>query len=101
MHTPLATTLRPGILEDFIGQTKLIGPGGPLRQIIESGQVPSMIFWGPPASGKTTLANIIARATDADFLERSAVMDGKEELKRVLEQAKRNKSYGRTTLLFI
>lgn len=101
MPTPLATVLRPQTLEDFIGQLKLVGPNGPLRQIIQSGQVPSMIFWGPAASGKTTLANIIAQAVEADFLQLSAVMDGKEELKRVLEQAKRNKSYGQSTILFI
>ncbi|GAB4146003.1 MAG: replication-associated recombination protein A [Patescibacteria group bacterium] len=101
MSQPLASLLRPTKLDDFIGQRHLVAENCPLRLVIQSGHIPSMIFWGPPASGKTTLAEIIANSTESDFLKLSAVMDGKEELKKVLNQAKQNKAYGRTTLLFV
>jgi putative ATPase len=101
MTKPLATVLRPLTLAEFIGQEDLVGEHGPIRRMLDSGQAASMIFWGPPASGKTTLARIIAQSVKADFLELSAVMDGKDELKRVLSQAKRNLDYDQQTVLFI
>jgi putative ATPase len=87
---PLAQTQRPDKLIDFIGQPNLIGPGAPIRQMIESGNLNSMIFWGPPASGKTTLAHIISQEVQADFYQLSAVMDGKEDLKKILLQTEGN-----------
>jgi putative ATPase len=87
---PLAQTQRPNKLVDFIGQPDLVGPGAPIRQMIESGNLSSMIFWGPPASGKTTLAHIISQEFQADFYQLSAVMDGKEDLKKILQQTEGN-----------
>jgi putative ATPase len=98
---PLASILRPKTLDDFIGQSHLVGPDGPLRSLISSNQVPSMIFWGPPASGKTTLAQIIANNVESDFITLSAVTDGKEDLRKVISKAKENKAHGRKTILFI
>jgi putative ATPase len=87
---PLAQIQRPNKLADFIGQPDLVGPGAPIRQMIESGNLSSMIFWGPPASGKTTLAHIISQEVQADFYQLSAVMDGKEDLKKILQQTEGN-----------
>jgi putative ATPase len=87
---PLAQTQRPNKLTDFIGQSDLVGPGAPIRLMIESGNLSSMIFWGPPASGKTTLAHIISQEVQADFYQLSAVMDGKDELKKILQQTEGN-----------
>jgi putative ATPase len=87
---PLAQTQRPDKLVDFIGQPDLVGLGAPIRQMIESGNLSSMIFWGPPASGKTTLAHIISKEVQADFYKLSAVMDGKDELKKILQQTEGN-----------
>lgn len=98
---PLATQLRPKSLENFIGQKHLVGENGPLRKLITSGYIPSMIFWGPPASGKTTLAEIIAQSTASDFLRISAVTDGKELLRKVIDQSKINKTKDKKTILFI
>jgi len=98
---PLATFFRPVDLSNFVGQSHLIGENGPIRQMIQNGNISSMIFWGPPASGKTTLAKIIATHTEAEFYELSAVMDGKEELKKVVLNAKQNQAYGKQTILFI
>jgi putative ATPase len=84
---PLAQDLRPSRLADFIGQTKLVGESGPIRLMLETQNLSSMIFWGPPASGKTTLAHIISQELEADFYSLSAVMDGKDELKKILLQA--------------
>jgi putative ATPase len=85
---PLAELLRPQRLEDVVGQQKLIGPGMPLRRMAESNRVLSMIFWGPPGVGKTTLARILAKQTGRRFFELSAVSAGKDDLRRVVEQAK-------------
>lgn len=101
ISTPLATLFRPVDLSTFVGQAHLIGENGPIRQMIQNGNISSMIFWGPPASGKTTLAKIIATHTEAEFYELSAVMDGKEELKKVVLNAKQNQAYGKQTILFI
>ncbi len=90
MSLPLAAQLRPKTLEEFIGQTHLVGPDKPIRKIIEEGKIFSMIFWGPPGVGKTTLARMIADAQDRDFFELSAVSAGKKEIKEVVEQAQSN-----------
>jgi putative ATPase len=87
---PLAQTQRPAKLVDFIGQLDLVGPGAPIRLMIETGNLSSMMFWGPPASGKTTLAHIISNEVQADFYQLSAVMDGKDELKKILQQTEGN-----------
>jgi len=99
---PLADRLRPQILDDFIGQEKIVGPGTPLRRAIEAGRVGSIIFWGPPGSGKTTLASIIATSCKGEFLKYSAVTSTIKELKTVIAGArKRRKMYGTITYLFI
>ena len=84
---PLASRMRPRTLEEFFGQEKLLGEGKILRQLIDSDNVPSMIFWGPPGVGKTTLARIIARRTKAEFVDFSAVTSGVKEIKAVMERA--------------
>ncbi len=97
---PLASRLRPETLEEYIGQQHLIGKGKILRQLIEKDQISSMIFWGPPGVGKTTLARIIAKQTKAEFIEFSAVTSGIKEIKAVMAQAEENRIAGRRTLLF-
>lgn len=98
---PLATLMRPPALDDFLGQHKLVGANGPVRRMIETKQVSSMIFWGPPASGKTTLARIIAQETGIYFVELSAVLDGKSKLKEVVEAAIERKGEGQDTIVFV
>jgi putative ATPase len=98
---PLASKLRPLKLDDFIGQERLVGENGPIRKLITAGKIPSMIFWGPPASGKTSLAEIIAHSVDAEFLRISAVTDGKDALRMVIRSAEANQLIGRQTILFI
>jgi putative ATPase len=100
---PLADTLRPTKLVDFIGQTHLVGSDGPIKLMIQKQNLASMIFWGPPASGKTTLAHIIATEMDCDFYSLSAVMDGKDELKSILVQAQDTSNLLKkpTSILFI
>jgi putative ATPase len=98
---PLAARLRPKDLGGFVGQEKIITPSSFLYRAIESDEVPSLILWGPPGSGKTTLATIIANKTGADFVEFSAVESGKSELRTVIERAEQNKRLGRKTILFI
>ena len=97
---PLASRLRPDNLEEYVGQEHLIGKGKILRQLIEKDQVSSMIFWGPPGVGKTTLARIIARQTKAEFVEFSAVTSGIKEVKAVMTQAEDNRRMGIRTVLF-
>ena len=97
---PLASRLRPETLEDYVGQKHLVGKGKILRQLIERDQISSMIFWGPPGVGKTTLARIIARQTRAEFVEFSAVTSGIKEVKEVMSQAEQNRRLGIRTLLF-
>ncbi len=97
---PLASRLRPETLAEYVGQQHLIGPGKPLRMLIERDQVTSMIFWGPPGVGKTTLARIIARTTRAAFVEFSAVTSGIKEVKEVMARAEENRRSGVRTILF-
>ncbi len=98
---PLAARLRPETLEEFVGQQHLIGPGKVLRRLIESDQVASMIFWGPPGVGKTTLARIIARRTKASFIDFSAVTSGIKEIRGVMQQADDNRRFGERTIVFV
>jgi putative ATPase len=99
---PLADRMRPDSLDNFFGQEKIIGKGTPLRRAIEAGRVGSIVFWGPPGSGKTTLAYLIARSCKGDFLRYSAVTSSIKELKIVIASAKkRKKMYGTSTYLFI
>ena len=98
---PLAAKLRPQGLEEFVGQEHLLGEGKILRKLIESDQVSSMIFWGPPGVGKTTLAQIIANKTKATFINFSAVTSGIKEIKEVMEKAEKNRQYGEKTILFV
>lgn len=100
-NIPLASRLRPTTLEDFAGQTHLLGPGKMLRQLIEKDQISSMIFWGPPGVGKTTLASIIAGRTKADFINFSAVTSGIKEIKEVMNQAEQSRRMGIRTVLFV
>ena len=98
---PLADRMRPRSLDEFVGQEQLIAPGKPLRTQLERDDVGSMIFWGPPGTGKTTLAKIIARMTRADFIEFSAVLSGIKEIKQVMADAERARQYGTRTIVFI
>ncbi len=99
---PLADRLRPRTLDELAGQEKLVGPGTPLRVLIERDEIPSLIFWGPPGSGKTTLAKIIANQTGAIFEEMSAVIGGVAEIRRVIEAARvRWEQEHRRTILFV
>ena len=98
---PLASRLRPESLNEYAGQEHLVGPGKILRTLIERDQITSMIFWGPPGVGKTTLARIIANASRADFINFSAVTSGIKEIRAVMEQAEMSRRMGRRTLLFV
>jgi putative ATPase len=98
---PLADRMRPRSLEEYAGQEHLIGPGKPLRTQMERDDMGSLIFWGPPGTGKTTLAKIIASLTKAEFIEFSAVMAGIKEIKQVMADAERARQYGTRTIVFI
>src|SRR4030088_2968033 len=98
---PLADRMRPRTLEEYAGQEHLIGPGKPLHTQIKRDDTGSLIFWGPPGTGKTTLAKIIARMTKAEFIESSAVLAGIKEIKQVMADAERARQYGTRTIVFI
>jgi putative ATPase len=98
---PLAERMRPRTLDEFVGQQHLLGPGKPLRLQIERDDSASLIFWGPPGVGKTTLAKIIAQATSASFIEFSAVLSGIKEIKQVMADAEKASQFGSRTILFI
>src|SRR5271155_3437345 len=98
---PLADRMRPQSLDEFIGQEELLGPGKPLRIQIERDDLTSLLLWGPPGCGKTTLARIIARTTKSEFLPFSAVLSGIKEIKEVMAKAEATRRYGRRTIVFV
>ena len=98
---PLASRMRPRDLSEFVGQEHLVGEGGLLRQMIERDQIPSMILWGPPGVGKTTLANVVANATRAEFVNFSAVTSGIKEIKEIMARAESGRRLGVRTVLFV
>lgn len=102
MATPLAEQLRPKTLDEFVGQEHLVGKNGPIRKMLENGKVTSMILWGPPGCGKTTLAKLIAKYVNADFIAFSAVTSGVAEVRKIIAAAKdRKKMYKQDTVLFV
>jgi len=100
-QSPLADRMRPRTLEEFVGQEHLVGQGKPLRLQMERDDAGSMLFWGPPGTGKTTLAKIIAAMSRAEFIEFSAVLSGIKEIKQVMAEAERARQYGTRTILFV
>src|ERR1700748_3117911 len=94
---PLADRMRPRTLDEFVGQEHLIAPGKPLRAQIERDDIGPLIFWGPPRTAKTTLANIIARMSPGEFIEFCAVLSGSKEIKQVMADAERARQYGMRT----
>jgi putative ATPase len=98
---PLADRMRPQTLDELIGQEDLLGPGKPLRTQIERDEIVSMLFWGPPGCGKTTLARLIARKTRSEFVPFSAVMSGIKEIRQVMAAAEGSRHYGRRTIVFV
>ena len=100
--TPLAERMRPVSLDDFFGQEHLVGRGKLLRELISNGKIPSLLLWGPPGSGKTTLASILAHSIQADFIFFSAVLSGVKEIRKIVEETKKNKEKAdRPTILFV
>ena len=100
-NTPLADRVRPQNLSEFVGQDDLIGPGKILRELIEKDRVPSLILWGPPGTGKTTLAEIIAKHTKAHFITFSAVTSSIKDIRQIMEEAEKNRQFGEKTIVFI
>lgn len=98
---PLAERMRPTSLDDFFGQEEIVGKDSPIRKMIETDTISSMIFWGPPGVGKTTLAKIIAQTTNSSFHELSAVTSGVKEIKKLMDISKYNKSQGKKTIVFV
>ena len=101
LREPLAARLRPETIDEVVGQSQLLGPGRILRRIIEQDAVSSMIFWGPPGVGKTTLAHVIANHTKAKFINFSAVTSGIKEIRTVMQQADENRLFGEKTIVFV
>lgn len=101
VYKPLAERMRPTSLDEFFGQAEIVGLDSPIRQMIETDQISSMIFWGPPGVGKTTLAKIIAHETDSSFQELSAVTSGIKEIKELIELSRFNKMNGKKTIVFV
>jgi putative ATPase len=100
-NEPLASKYRPKTLEEFVGQEHLVGEHGPIRKFLETGKIPSMIFWGPPGTGKTTLAYILSLNLYYDFHKMQAVNSGKEQLRKIIKIAIGNQQYGKKTILFL
>jgi len=100
-HIPLARRMRPNTMAEFTGQSHLLGEGRPLRQALDSGNLHSMLFWGPPGTGKTTLANMIAQRVNAEFIKLSAVLSGVKDIRAAVEQARFLRDQGRDTVLFV
>ncbi len=101
-RAPLADRIRPRNLDEVVGQEALVGPGGVIRRFLEVGDVPSMVFWGPPGCGKTTLANLLAEAVDAELVVFSAVLSGVKEARAIMAKAKeRRRLHGQLTILFV
>ena len=101
MNEPLANRLRPNTLSDYIGQKHILEEGKVLLRLIESDRLPSMIFWGPPGVGKTTLARIIAHQSEANFIDFSAVTSGIKEIREVMNRAESARRMGERTILFV
>jgi len=99
---PLAERLRPKTFDDYVGQEHLVGKDAPLRKIVESGNIPSIILWGPPGVGKTTLVNIIANLSEKDFYNLSAINSGVKDVREVIEKAKKSNLFSKSNpILFI
>lgn len=101
VYQPLAARLRPYRLEDYVGQEHLLAPGRPLREVIDSGHLHSMVLWGPPGVGKTTLARLMAQASDAHFIALSAVLSGVKEIRAAIDEAQQIRRLARKTVLFV
>src|SRR4051794_109154 len=101
MEEPLAERMRPQTLDEVVGQRHVLGKGKLINKLVAGGNPFSLIFWGPPGSGKTTLARIIAKALKADFVELSAVTAGKADVTKVVEHAEGNRRLGQPTVLFV
>lgn len=100
-YAPLAARMRPRTIDEYVGQSHLLGPGKPLRRVLEQGNVHSMIFWGPPGTGKTTLAQMIATTANADFENLSAVLSGVKDIREAVARAEQRLAMGRRTLMFV
>ncbi|MGJ8686651.1 MAG: AAA family ATPase, partial [Spongiibacteraceae bacterium] len=98
---PLAARMRPQLLQDYLGQEALLAPGKPLREALESGQLHSMVLWGPPGVGKTSLARLVAELCEAHFISLSAVLAGVKDIRLAIEEAKLKAKYSQQTILFI
>lgn len=99
--TPLASLLRPTKLDDYIGQKHLVGPSGPIFKFLKAGKIPSLILWGPPGVGKTSLARVIANSLDAKFFHLSGVLSKKDDVIKIIAKAQNNFHEGRQTILFL